>query len=86
MSFYRAVRARDHLTVLRELKAFVLPYIALRNRGRGYAVSIVKAGMTAVGRPAGPVRPPLTDLSPGEFDELRALIETVRAPRPSADS
>ena len=79
LSFYRAVRARDHRTVLRELKAFVLPYIALRNRGRGYAVSIVKAGMIAVGRPAGPVRPPLTDLSPGELDELRALIETVRA-------
>jgi len=38
--FYKAVRARDKATIVRELNAFVLPYIALRNRGRGYAVSI----------------------------------------------
>ena len=28
-----------------ELKRFVLPHIAIRNRASGYAVSIVKAGM-----------------------------------------
>jgi 5-dehydro-4-deoxyglucarate dehydratase len=78
LSFYRAVRARDHITVIRELNEFVLPYIAIRNRGRGYAVSIVKAGMTAVGRHAGPVRPPLTDLSPHEFTELKTLLERRR--------
>ena len=32
----------------------------------GYAVSIIKAGLTAVGRPAGLVRPPLTDLREAE--------------------
>ncbi|MDE1916674.1 MAG: 5-dehydro-4-deoxyglucarate dehydratase [Sphingomonadales bacterium] len=74
VKFYKAVRARDHETVHRMLNDFVLPYIALRNRGRGYAVSIVKAGMTAIGRPAGPVRTPLTDLLPAEMDELSALI------------
>ena len=79
LSFYRAVRARDHATVLRELKEFVLPYIEIRNRGRGYAVSIVKAGCTVIGRHAGPVRPPLTDLTPAEVSELRALIEKVRS-------
>jgi 5-dehydro-4-deoxyglucarate dehydratase len=75
MSFYRAVRAHDRATVLRELNDFVLPYIAIRNRGRGYAVSIVKAGLRAVNRPAGPVRPPLTDLTAAEFTELQALLE-----------
>lgn len=75
LRFYRAVRSRDRATVTRELNGFVLPYIALRNRGRGYAVSIVKAGMTAIGRPAGPVRPPLTDLTAVELTELKALIE-----------
>lgn len=73
--FYNAVRARDMDTVKRELNNFVLPYIALRNRGKGYAVSIVKAGCDAVGRPAGSVRPPLSDLSAGELAELTALIE-----------
>jgi 5-dehydro-4-deoxyglucarate dehydratase len=75
LDFYRAVRARDRETVARTLKDFVLPYIAIRNKGRGYAVSIVKAGMDAVGRPAGSVRPPLTDLLPAERAELQTLID-----------
>jgi 5-dehydro-4-deoxyglucarate dehydratase len=74
VKFYKAVRARDHVTVNAMLNDFVLPYIALRNRGRGYAVSIVKAGMEVIGRPAGPVRTPLTDLLPAEMEELAALI------------
>jgi 5-dehydro-4-deoxyglucarate dehydratase len=78
LSFYKAVRARDRETVMNGLRDFVLPYITLRNRGRGYAVSIVKAGMTAIGRGAGPVRPPLTDLTAGELSELKALIAAVQ--------
>lgn len=78
LSFYKAVRARDHQTIMAGLRDFVLPYIALRNRGKGYAVSIVKAGMTAIGRSAGPVRTPLTDLSEGEFAELKTLIARVQ--------
>jgi len=72
--FYLAVRRRDHETVYAGLRDFVLPYIAIRNRRKGYAVSIVKAGMTAIGRPAGPVRSPLVDLGDVEFAELRKLI------------
>jgi 5-dehydro-4-deoxyglucarate dehydratase len=79
LEFYRAVRAHDRATVLRELREFVLPYLEIRNRGRGYAVSIVKAGLTAVGRPAGPVRPPLTDLTATELEDLKALIGKRRA-------
>lgn len=74
LSFYDSVRRRDRDAVYRELRAFVLPYIAIRNRKRGYAVSIVKAGMSAVGRHAGPVRPPLTELDAAERAELTALI------------
>lgn len=77
LSFYAAVRRGDQVTVMDGLRRFVLPYIALRNRGRGYAVSIVKAGMRVVGRDAGPVRTPLTDLSDAEHDELRALVAAV---------
>ncbi|MFC4296356.1 5-dehydro-4-deoxyglucarate dehydratase [Novosphingobium tardum] len=77
LAFYKAVRADDRAEVLKQLKDFVLPYIALRNRGRGYAVSIVKAGCRIVGRDAGAVRSPLTDLSEAEHAELRALIERV---------
>jgi 5-dehydro-4-deoxyglucarate dehydratase len=77
LAFYRAVRADDRAEVLKQLRDFVLPYIALRNRGTGYAVSIVKAGMRMVGRGAGPVRSPLTELTAAEDAELRALIERV---------
>lgn len=72
--FYAAVRQRNHEKVYAGLREFVLPYIAIRNRRKGYAVSIVKAGMHAIGRPAGPVRTPLTDLTETELMDLRKLI------------
>jgi 5-dehydro-4-deoxyglucarate dehydratase len=72
--FYAAVRRRDHEMVYAGLRDFVLPYIGIRNRRKGYAVSIVKAGMTAIGRPAGPVRLPLLDLGDAELAELTKLI------------
>jgi len=73
-NFYAAVRRRDHEEVFKQLRDFVLPYINIRNRRKGYAVSIVKAGMRAIGRPAGPVRTPLTDLDQSEMDTLSQLI------------
>ncbi|MES2859925.1 MAG: 5-dehydro-4-deoxyglucarate dehydratase [Pseudomonadota bacterium] len=82
LDFYKAVRARDHATIMAGLRDFVLPYVALRNKGRGYAVSIVKAGMTAIGRTAGPVRTPLTDLNDQELGELAALIARVQPAAP----
>ncbi|WP_162875630.1 5-dehydro-4-deoxyglucarate dehydratase [Sphingomonas crusticola] len=80
LAFYDAIRAGDRATVMKGLTEFVLPYIALRNTTRGYAVSIVKAGMTVIGRSAGPVRPPLTDLSPEHFEALASLIASVDQP------
>jgi 5-dehydro-4-deoxyglucarate dehydratase len=72
--FYKAVRAGDTRTTDELLRKFFEPYLALRSRKRGYAVSIVKAGMRIVGRPAGPVRAPLTDLSDAETAELRKIM------------
>jgi len=74
IEFYEAHAAGDCATTNRLLEDFFLPYVDLRNRGEGYAVSIVKAGATIVGRSAGSVRPPLSDLKPGERDELHGLI------------
>ncbi|TDD81270.1 5-dehydro-4-deoxyglucarate dehydratase [Actinomadura darangshiensis] len=78
LAFYDAVRARDRDGVQRRLAEFVLPYCDIRNRRKGYAVSIIKAGMRITGRPAGPVRPPLTDLTEAETAELTELVERVR--------
>ncbi|MEE2050029.1 5-dehydro-4-deoxyglucarate dehydratase [Nocardiopsis tropica] len=77
LGFFESVRAQDREAVYRKLNDFVIPYLDIRDRTRGYAVSIVKAGLNAVGRDGGRVRPPLSDLSPAETDELAALIAKV---------
>lgn len=73
-NFYAAVRRRDHAYVAKELRDFVIPYIEIRDRRKGYAVSIVKAGMRVIGRNAGPVRTPLTDLTEEEMGMLAGLM------------
>jgi len=77
LGFFESVRAQDRTAVYQKLNDFVIPYLDIRDRTRGYAVSIVKAGLNAVGRDGGRVRPPLSDLSPAETDELAALIAKV---------
>jgi 5-dehydro-4-deoxyglucarate dehydratase len=75
--FYAAVRRRDRAAVYAGLKGFILPLIEIRNRKKGYAVSIIKAGMKLIGRDSGPVRSPLTDLNAQETSELAALIAGI---------
>ncbi|GKS84661.1 5-dehydro-4-deoxyglucarate dehydratase [Acidovorax sp. SUPP1855] len=77
MDFYKAVANDDLATQHHLLREFFMPYLELRNRMAGYAVSIVKAGAKIVGHDAGPVRAPLTDLKPGEMQELKALIDKL---------
>ena len=77
IEFYDAVLAQDRTEVYRRLNEFVIPYLDIRDRVPGYAVSIVKAGLAAIGRPAGPVRPPLTDLTEAEVAELGDLIKRI---------
>lgn len=77
MQFYDAVRTDDMATQHKLLKQFFMPYLKIRNRVEGYGVSIIKAGARLVGHDAGPVRAPLSDLKPGEMDELKALIDQL---------
>jgi len=77
IEFYEAVCAQNRAEVYRRLNEFVIPYLDIRDRTPGYAVSIVKAGLTAIGRSAGPVRPPLTDLTEQEVAELGDLIKRI---------
>ncbi|MBJ9679980.1 5-dehydro-4-deoxyglucarate dehydratase, partial [Burkholderia gladioli] len=77
MDFYRAIAADDHATVGKLIDTFFLPYLKIRNRRAGYAVSIVKAGAKLVGHDAGPVRAPLTDLNEAELAELDVLIKKL---------
>lgn len=74
LRFYSAVRQRDTQVVDALMKSFYLPLIELRDKKRGYAVSMIKAGAELVGRPAGKVRTPLTELDAAERQILADLI------------
>jgi 5-dehydro-4-deoxyglucarate dehydratase len=82
--FYAAVRRQDRKKVYAGLRDFILPLIAIRNRKKGYAVSIIKAGMKVVGRDSGPVRSPLTDLTAPEIAELEVLVNGLVAKKKAA--
>jgi 5-dehydro-4-deoxyglucarate dehydratase len=79
MDFYNAIAADDTATTNRLIDDFFLPYLEIRNRKAGYAVSIVKAGARLVGHSAGPVRAPLTDLTEEEDAMLLKLIQVSGA-------
>jgi 5-dehydro-4-deoxyglucarate dehydratase len=77
LGFYQDVVARNREAVYQKLNDFVIPYIDIRDRVKGYGVSIVKAGLTAIGRDGGPVRPPLQNLTEADLHELTTLINKI---------
>lgn len=72
--FYHALRAGDRGTCETILNDFFYPFMELRSRRKGYAVSAIKAGVRSVGFAAGRVRPPLSDLTPDEEETLARII------------
>jgi 5-dehydro-4-deoxyglucarate dehydratase len=85
-ALHAAVAARDLAAYDALYKQFLQPYVALRSRQPGYAVSIVKAGVDHIGRSAGPVRPPLSNLTSEERTELGRLIAAMGPQEPAHDS
>jgi len=75
LAFHRALMAGDDEVVNRLLDGFFRPLVELRNQGRGYAVSLVKAGVRMRGLDVGEVRPPLSEPSAAHVKELAELIE-----------
>lgn len=74
-TFYRALRGGDQATVTRIIKDFFIPFCRLRDRKKGYAVSLIKAGASIIGRSAGNVRAPLTMPTDAEYAELEQIIK-----------
>ncbi|KAA0969452.1 5-dehydro-4-deoxyglucarate dehydratase [Aureimonas fodinaquatilis] len=72
--FYRGVRTGDRTLCETILTEFFYPFMELRNRRKGYAVSAVKAGVRLRGFEAGAVRPPLSDLTSDETVLLESII------------
>jgi 5-dehydro-4-deoxyglucarate dehydratase len=79
LAFHTALEAGDTGTVNRLLDGFFRPLVELRQQGRGYAVSLVKAGVRLRGLEVGEVRPPLSEPLPAHVKELAELIERGRA-------
>ncbi|MGW1980000.1 5-dehydro-4-deoxyglucarate dehydratase [Streptomyces sp. NPDC001889] len=79
LAFHRALTGHDDRTANRLIDCFFAPFVALRNEGRGFAVSLVKAGVRLTGLPVGPVRPPLSDPSAAQVETLAALLDQGRA-------
>ncbi|MBC2771670.1 5-dehydro-4-deoxyglucarate dehydratase [Rhizobium sp. AQ_MP] len=74
VEFYRALRAGERERCEAILKDFFYPFMAIRSRRKGYAVSAVKAGVRLQGFAAGKVRPPLDDLTVEEEEMMAKLI------------
>jgi 5-dehydro-4-deoxyglucarate dehydratase len=60
------------------MKTYVHPLYHLRDHKKGYEVAVMKRAMEILGKPAGPVRPPLCDVTPHELEQIRQLMETYR--------
>ncbi|MBY8880320.1 5-dehydro-4-deoxyglucarate dehydratase [Actinacidiphila acidipaludis] len=75
LAFHSALARGDDATVNRLLDGFYRPLVDLRNQGRGYAVSLVKAGVRLRGLDVGEVRPPLSEPAAAHVKELGELIE-----------
>lgn len=68
--------AGDNEALAELLDRCVVPLYAIRARRKGYEVSTMKAMMEIIGMNAGPVRPPLVNVTPEEEDELRTILST----------
>jgi 5-dehydro-4-deoxyglucarate dehydratase len=75
--FYNALQANDNATMDEILERFFFPFVQIRDRQPGYAVSAIKAGVELIGRTPGPVRWPLTNLDAQEKEMLKELIDSV---------
>ncbi|MGX1370911.1 5-dehydro-4-deoxyglucarate dehydratase [Streptomyces canus] len=75
LAFHRALVDGDRATAHRLLDGFYRPFVELRARGRGYAVSLVKAGVRMRGLDVGEVRPPLHEPDEDHVKQLAEIIE-----------
>ncbi len=75
LAFHKAINSGDDATVNKLLDGFYRPLVELRAKGRGYAVSLVKAGVRMRGLDVGEVRSPLHEPDAEHIAQLAELIE-----------
>jgi len=79
LAFYDALERDDEALTAALLRDFFHPLVRLRDTVPGYAVSLIKAGVTMEGVAAGSVRPPLIMPSPEDRATLSDIIAAGRA-------
>jgi 5-dehydro-4-deoxyglucarate dehydratase len=84
LAFYDALEHDDQTTIAALERDFYHPLVRLRDRGAGYAISLIKAGVELAGFSAGGVRPPLTEVLPGHREELARILAAGLAALPAA--
>lgn len=87
LKFHQAVAAGDTETQRDILLHVIEPICQVRDLRKGYAVAYVKAAVNLLGRlgpeGAGPVRPPLVDLTEEHRARLRQVLENLFARYPA---
>jgi 5-dehydro-4-deoxyglucarate dehydratase len=78
LAFYQALERGNEPLTAALLREFFHPLVRLRDKVPGYAVSLIKAGVTLEGIDAGAVRPPLTMPTADDIAELQAIIASGR--------
>jgi 5-dehydro-4-deoxyglucarate dehydratase len=79
LAFYQALETGNEPLIAALLRDFFHPLVRLRDKVPGYAVSLIKAGVTLEGIDVGAVRPPLIMPTADDVAELRAIIASGRA-------
>ncbi len=80
VQLYELAQAGDYAGLADLHARVVRPFYELRERGKGFEVSVMKAAMDLLGHPAGPARPPLGKLSERDLADLRAIVERLNIP------
>jgi len=79
LALAKAGLARDFDVLSDLMNRFVNPLYALRERVKGYEVAVMKTAMEMMGKPAGPVRPPLENTRLQDSKDLERIVETYQA-------
>lgn len=79
LAFHGALGRGDTALLDTLVDVFFRPYVELRNKRPGYAISLVKAATRAIGHEVGEVRAPLTEPDPEHVAALLSLTAAARA-------
>ncbi len=85
--FYQALQRQDQPVIDALYRECILPINQIRKQRKGYAVSLIKAGMEIVGLPVGAsVRAPLVEVEKEHYKQLEAIVNRVMQIYPKSES